>query len=311
MSASLDIIIVNWNAGALLRACVQSIVDADQSSCRVTRIVVVDNASSDRSGEGLEALTSAVRVIRNGANRGFAAACNQGAVGTRADYLLFLNPDTRLFVDSLTVPIVYMEAPEHRGVGICGIRMVDAGGRPMVSVARVPTLGTFVGEMTGLSRVWPSRFPPHVLTPTDGRDPAIVDQIIGAFFLVRRALFEALGGFDERFFLYFEEVDFSKRAQLAGHVSAYVATAAAFHSGGYSSSQVRSARLYFSLCSRFRYAGKHYSRLQALVLVVLTCTVECAARLMHATLRGSARDVRVTLVAYLRLAASCRRRQPS
>jgi len=109
-----------------------------------------------------------------------------------------------------------------------------------------------------------------------------VDQIIGAFFLVRRSLFDALGGFDPRFFVYFEEVDFSLRALQAGFRSYYLASSTAYHKGGGSSHQAKAARLFYSLRSRLLYGFKHFSFLDAFALALLTLTVEMAARLLAA-----------------------------
>src|SRR6266567_9639863 len=116
--ASIHVVIVNWNSGSQLKECLQSFaaVASDEVALSVT---VVDNASTDASCEGLESLTVVpLAVIRNADNRGFGAACNQGAAGSDADYLLFLNPDTRLMPGSLALPARYLQSPEHAAVGI-------------------------------------------------------------------------------------------------------------------------------------------------------------------------------------------------
>jgi GT2 family glycosyltransferase len=187
-------------------------------------------------------------AICNAENRGFAAACNQGAQGSAADYLLFLNPDTVVGDATLSSVVDFMQAPAQADVGVCGIRLVDEEGRPSTAAARFPTLPMLVGEATGLSRL--GVLPRHLLTAAECRHTRDVDQVIGAFFLIRRSLFESLGGFDERFFVYFEEVDLSYRARLAGWRSVYFAGAEAFHHGGLSSGQVRAKRLFYSLRSR-------------------------------------------------------------
>ena len=94
MPPTLDVIIVNWNAGTHLRACLDSLGSLPHLNYTIGRVVVVDNASTDGSADGLRAGDLPVEVLRNGENRGFGAACNQGGGGTRSDYLLFLNPDT-------------------------------------------------------------------------------------------------------------------------------------------------------------------------------------------------------------------------
>jgi N-acetylglucosaminyl-diphospho-decaprenol L-rhamnosyltransferase len=280
---SLDIIIVNWNTGALLRECLKSISQARTAGFRLDRVVVVDNNSADGSADGLEPISEQlISVLHNDVNRGFAAACNQGAAGTQAHYLLFLNPDTRLFPDSLWPPLEFLEQRENADFGICGVRHVDGSGAFSTSCARFPSARIFFGHMTGLSRLFPKCFPPHLMLESECLESREVDQVIGAFFLVRRTLFEGLGGFDPRFFVYFEEVDFSLRARQAGFRSYYLAAATAYHKGGGSSQHAKAARLFYSLRSRLLYGFKHYPFHKALALAILTLTVEMAARLLAA-----------------------------
>ena len=216
MTPVLDIIVVNWNAGKQLGVCMRSVLAADRPAFRFGRVVVVDNGSTDGSADGIEALAAPVVAIRNPDNCGFAGACNQGASGSHADYLLFLNPDTRLFPDSLVKPIEFLERPENTSVGIVGIQLLNDGGTVHRSCARFPTAGRYPAMMLGLDRLTPRLFPPHFMVEWDHSDTRPVDQVTGAFFLVRRSLFDRLTGFDERFFLYFEDVDLCFAAQDRG-----------------------------------------------------------------------------------------------
>jgi N-acetylglucosaminyl-diphospho-decaprenol L-rhamnosyltransferase len=299
MDASLDIVIVNWNTGAALAECVVSVVAAS-AALGTTRIVVVDNASSDGSLDAALARIPTLTAIRNAENRGFAAGCNQGAAGSRADYLLFLNPDTVLRPDTLARVIGFMEARGQAEVGICGIRLTDAAGAPTTVAARFPTLGVIAGETTGLARL--GLLPRHLLSPDECRETRNVDQVIGAFFFVRRAVFDALSGFDERFFVYFEEVDFALRARQRGWRSVYFAGAAAIHHGGVSSGQVRAARLFYSLRSRLLFVEKHASQPAARLVHALTWGIERPLRMLRARAGGPAVTAE-TLEAYRRLAA--------
>jgi GT2 family glycosyltransferase len=301
MLPSVDIVIVNWNTGCQLRACLESIGDSDFSGLTINRVVVIDNASTDGSADNLKPEKLPLEVEHNTKNRGFAAGCNQGAAQTSADYLLFLNPDTKLYRDSLTHPIANLEDPKFADAGICGIRLIGPDGVSAVSCARFPTLGTFFGEAAGLSRVWPHVFRPHLMSADECRTSRDVDQVIGAFFLVRRSLFDRLGGFDERFFVYFEEVDFSLRARLLGYRSVYLADVSAFHQGGVSSGQVKSLRLFYSLRSRLLYGFKHYGWVKAVLLVALTVGVEFISRLVLAVARRSVGDVREVVLGYATL----------
>lgn len=293
-----DIVIVNWNAGRHLQECLRSIVRCDRSLLRVARIVVVDNASTDSSMNELTSGDIPLDVVRNSRNRGFAAACNQGAARGHSDFLLFLNPDTELYPDTLRAVGGFLGTSAAEGVGICGGRMVDERGEPAISCSRFPNLRIFFGKMTGLDRLAPGLFPPHHLLPAETTASGPVDQVIGAFFLLRRSLFDQLDGFDERYFLYFEETDLALRARRRDRRSYYLHQARVHHIGQVSSAQLGGGRLYHSLCSRSRYAFRHWPRSHAWLLVALTLTVELAARLSRAVLRRSLSECRATLCGY-------------
>ena len=298
MPGSVHIVIVNWNTRDYLRHCLESIALTDRGDVRLVRVTVVDNASTDGSATDLEDRGLPLEVVRNRRNIGFAAACNQGAAGSEADYLLFLNPDTRLFSDTLGVVTTFMDGEQAATIGICGGQVLDPAGGPAISCARFPTLPIVVGKMTRLSAVLPRVFPSHHLTPAETCQSGFVDQIIGAFFLVRRDLFTRLNGFDTRYFLYYEEVDFTRRALEAGYRSYFVKQARILHSGSISAGQVRDLRLYHSLRSRQLYARRHWPRGQAILLTLLTLAVELPARLTISALRRSRSDFSATVSAY-------------
>jgi GT2 family glycosyltransferase len=173
--------------------------------------------------------------------------------------------------------------------------MVDPDGHTVPSSRRFPTLGVVFGDVTRLSSVWPSLFPPSLLPPPDDSGPVEVDQVIGAFFLIRRDVFLELGGFDERFFVYYEEVDLSLRSHSRGYRSMYLPGASALHHGGYSSDQVRAKRLFYSLRSRLLFARKHWSLAGTTALGLMTFGLELPARLVISALRAAPADVVATL----------------
>jgi hypothetical protein len=291
----LDIIIVNWNAGQQLRDCLESIETTTRDGFGLKRVVVVDNGSMDGSAECLDDLDLPLIVIRNTENRGFAAACNQGAKGSVADYLLFLNPDTRLFKDSLVQPLVFVERPDNRRVGIVGIQLVDENGRIARTCARFPMPCMFFSKMLGLDRLFPRYFSSHLMNEWGHGETREVDHVMGAFFLIRRQLFEILRGFDERFFVYLEDLDLSRRAYNASWKTVYLADAKAYHKGGGTSEQVRALRLSYSLRSRIKYGYKHFDRFSATLLMAGTLFLEPLCRLVLATWRRSAAEVKETL----------------
>jgi N-acetylglucosaminyl-diphospho-decaprenol L-rhamnosyltransferase len=296
-----DIVIVNWNSGNQLRECLASLVLAGKGNLTLRRVVVVDNASIDGSVDGLCGVGLPLVILRNAGNRGFAAACNQGARGSKARYLLFLNPDTRLDENSLARPAAFLDDPENGDVGIVGIQLVDGAGRVSRSCARFPTPWRLFSLMVGLPRLFPARFSGHFMTEWDHSGNRDVDQVMGAFFLVRRHLFESLGGFDERFFVYFEELDFCLRARKAGWRSHYLAEAQAYHKGGGTSEHAGGARLSHYLRSRILYGYKHFGRLSATGLLLGTLLVEPVVRFAHGAARGAGREMGHTLEGYARL----------
>lgn len=298
---TLDIIIVNWNAGPLLRDCVNSIGSASREGFELGRVVVVDNASTDGSAEGLSSTTLPLTIVRNDNNRGFAAACNQGTQCSRADYFLFLNPDTKLFARSLSHPIAFMEREENQAVGICGIQLVDDRGEVSRSCARFPTAKMFYAKMFGLDMLAPRLFGGHFMEEWDHKDTRKVEQVIGAFFLVRRRLFQQLDGFDERFFVYFEEVDFSLRAKKSGWSSYYLADAQAYHKGGGTSEKIKARRLFYSLRSRILYGYKHFGTAVGTGLLVVTLLVEPLSRLGYGILKRSPASLGQVLRGYAML----------
>jgi GT2 family glycosyltransferase len=291
----LDIVIVNWNAGSQLEECVASVL-ANGMGC-VNRVIVVDNGSTDGSVAAVEAV-SAVEVLRVGENLGFAAACNLGAKQTTSCYLLFLNPDTRVEPESLSVALAFMERPVNSQVGICGIQLRDESGRVSRSCARFPTLGRLVAGALGFDKVAGFLGSGTRMSDWAHDDTRAVDQVMGAFFLIRRKLFESLGGFDEQFFVYFEEVDLSFRTWQRRWRSVFLSEVHAFHAGGGTSRQVKAHRLFYSLRSRLLYGFKHFQKWEAWVLVGVTGVLEPVPRTVWCLARGDGAGVRHTWQAY-------------
>lgn len=298
---SVSVIVVNWNSGRHLRECVESLRRLRQVGHCLKDVVVVDNASTDGSLEGLESTWSRLQVVRNRENAGFAKACNQGADATEADYLLFLNPDVRLSPDSLGAAVAAAEEPQDCRVGIVGIRQTDERGVTATTCSRHPTPSMFIAKATGLSRVWPLPGWSQYMTDFDHGTTRYVDQVMGSFFLVRSEVFRALEGFDERFFVYFEEVDFSVRAKKAGFHTLFVAGAVAIHVGGASSSTVPALRLCYSIRSRLRYADKHFSKPMSRAVRWTALYLEFIVREFASVLRFDWAAARSTFRGYMML----------
>jgi GT2 family glycosyltransferase len=290
------VIIVNWNGGLGLRGCVGSIIEF--GGAVVSKIVVVDNASTDGSIDGVSGLAN-VTVIRAESNLGFARACNLGARCVDSQYLLFLNPDAALHQNTLENTVGFMEESVNANIGICGVQLFDESGLVARSCARFPSARSLAAHAIGIDRIYPSLG--HVMTEWDHSTSRYVDHVIGAFYLVRRELFRALNGFDERFFVYLEDLDFSLRARQAGWRSIYLTDVGAFHAGCGTSSQVKAHRLFFSLRSRFLYVFKHFPKAGAFLVALVTLLVEPIIRSLFVLSKRSFSSMKDTWEAYLML----------
>lgn len=301
----LSIIIINWNAGSQLVEVVASI--AQYHHGLLEAVIIVDNASTDDSLAQVEALSKLpfqLQIVRNHNNRGFGAACNQGAALASSKYLLFLNPDTRLFKDTLAIPIAYLQESNNQDVGIVGIQLYDNQNRIARSCARFPALGIFAAQAFGINRLPRLQHLNTHMLDWKHDETRRVDHVIGAFYLIRHSIFDSLGGFDERFFVYLEDLDLSLRARQAGHLSVYLVDAQAYHAGGGTSQQVKARRLFYSLRSRLIYGFKHFTPTKAWILLIITLAVEPWSRMALALIKGSWRDAFYTIQAYVLLIQS-------
>jgi N-acetylglucosaminyl-diphospho-decaprenol L-rhamnosyltransferase len=296
-----DVIIVNWNTGDRLRDCLASLERSRLTQVCIGHVIVIDNASHDGSASALQSQTLSLSLIRNRINRGFAVASNQGAAQSDAEYLLFLNPDTQLFDDTIEKSISFMADEQNCAVGVLGVQLLDGTGAVARSCARFPALSQYVTEALGLKYLSPTHFPGHFYLDWDHLQSRPIEQVMGAYMLVRRRVFETLCGFDERYFLYFEDVDFCLRAKRSGWATYYLATAQCMHVGGGSSNQVRARRLFYYWQSRLLFAFEYFDGARAWALVLLTLFLEPVSRMVHAIGKGSASGVAEVARGYVML----------
>ena len=259
----LTVVIVSWNVRDLLRRCLNSILGAPTAAPFGTEIIVVDNASTDGSAEMVRAEFPNVKLIANRENRGFTAANNQGLALGRGRHMLLLNPDTEVLDNALVTMVRYMD--EHPQVGALGPRLQYPDGSLQSSRRRFPTFATALLESTVLQEWWPDNQILHryYMADTDDDDIQPVDWVVGACLLTRRQVYEQVGGLDEAFFMYSEELDWCRRIKNAGWEIAYLHTAAVIHHEGKSSEQVVPARHIHFQSSKVRYFRKHHGALQA------------------------------------------------
>ncbi|MDM0103694.1 glycosyltransferase family 2 protein [Variovorax sp. J22R24] len=292
----IDVVVVNWNAGGQLLQCVESIREFGEKT--VSSVTVVDNDSTDGSEECIERIQDVV-LVRSGENSGFGRACNLGASRGEAEFLLFLNPDAALHAGTLREVMAFMRDPSNTQIGICGVQLIDGDGEVTRSCARFPSVRGFCSHAIGLDRWFPAVG--NIMSEWDHANTREVNHVIGAFFLVRRKLFEALSGFDEQYFVYLEDVDFSRRSYRLGWRSVYLASANAFHAGGGTSRQIKALRLFYSLRSRLLYSFKHFSWLGAAFVLLVTLLFEPLSRSALAMTRRSLSSLIETWAAYVLL----------
>jgi len=221
--------------------------------------IVVDNASTDDTLARVETHPEA-RVISNHENRGFAAGANQGEkAAAGADLILLLNPDTELSTG--IEPLV--DAAREQGLAAGQLTNEHGEAQTGFTIRRLPTTGTLIFELLGVNRLWPGN-PVNRRYRYLGRDldqPGPVEQPAGAFLMVRRDVWQRLGGLDESFRpVWFEDVDFCQRAHAAGYRIQYVPSVKAVHGGAHSVSQLASGpRAVYWCVSLLKYAAKHFS----------------------------------------------------
>jgi len=252
----ISIIIVSWNVCERLRACLNSLPPANPS----VEIIVVDAASADGTPEMVRAEFPAVQLIARHDNVGYSRGNNLGLTQARGRYLFILNPDTELNEQTLPVLSAYLDAQPQ--VGLVGPQLVLADGAVQASRRRFPTLATAAFESTWLAGLAPRSLLDHYYAadlPDD--QPAQVDWLVGAALLVRRAVWQQVGGLDEGFFMYSEELDWQRRIKAAGWQIVYLPAAQVHHFEAQSSAQVPAATHIRFNTSKVRYFRKYHGAL--------------------------------------------------
>ncbi|MCA9375543.1 MAG: glycosyltransferase family 2 protein [Candidatus Doudnabacteria bacterium] len=244
MNATISIVIVNWNTRDLTTRCIQSI--KEHKGDLSVEAIVVDNDSSDGSEAQFREVFAKddwVTVIQSGANLGFGKGCNVGIKRSRATYVFILNPDTEVFEDTLRTLYSYMET--HKEVAIVAPKLENPDGTLQESIRRFPTandqsvillkLHHFVKNLEPIER--------YLATDFNYTQEADVEQPMGAALFFRRSVLTELGGFDERYFLWFEEVDLLKQVHdRKDWKIRYLPTTRVLHHKGQSFGQLRALK---------------------------------------------------------------------
>lgn len=255
----LSIVIVTYDSAAHIAACLRSLPRA-LDGVRA-EILVVDNASSDGTAAIVRRDFPQARVIARAVNGGFAAGINEGLSAASGRYVAWINPDTEVVGGRFADVIAWLDA--HPETGVAGLKMVDASGRVEPSDRAFPGFYSALGHRYSLlTRLWPGNpFSKRYLrTGADREEAAAADWVSGAALVHRRQLAADLGGLDERFFMYCEDVDFCYRATAAGSSVRYLPFVTLRHEIGASSSRVKRRMIRARHESLWRYYRKHFRR---------------------------------------------------
>ncbi len=251
MSDQITAIIVTYNSAAEIGACLDSV------KAWGLHAIVVDNGSTDGTSEVVR--SSEARLIANRQNRGFAAAVNQGCSECGTPLVLLLNPDTMLASDPRILAAEFNDGT----VGAASGPLLNGDGSPQIGfmVRRFPSALTLAFEVLGFNRFWPSNRVNRRwrCMDLDLSETCNVEQPAGAYLMIRRTVWDELGGFDEGFYpLWFEDVDFCFRLCAKRYYVRFVPSAVAKHTGAHSIRKIPvEFRLFYWYGSLLRYAAKH------------------------------------------------------
>lgn len=256
-----SVILLTRNTCQQTREAIESVIASPGAVSK--EIHVIDNGSTDETPSVLPAAFPEILYKRLDRNVGFGRGVNLAAREAKGEFFLLLNSDARLAPDALQLAMEWMRA--NPGCGVAGAQLFHAEGRKQNSIANFPSLATELLNKFLLRALWPRRFPGK---EQEYGEPVQVESVIGAFFLVRREVWEKLGGMDERFFFFLEETDFCLRAKQAGFATMHLPRVRVWHGQGQTAKQDLPAARIEYWRSRYAYFAKHSS---VAVRVVLRC----------------------------------------
>lgn len=261
MQPDLSVVIVSWNTRDLLAGCLESVQQSDPA----TEVIVVDNASEDGSPQMVREHFPNVQLIQPGENTGFSKGNNLGMQAAHSQYILLLNSDTVVLDEALPTLTSYLDS--HPEVGLVGPQLLNADGTVQPSRRRFPILLTAVFESTWMQSIAPRRILSRYYVEDQPDDEIqAIDWLTGAVLLVRREVVDTVGGLDEGFFMYSEELDWQRRIHDAGWEIVYNPAAQVVHYGGKSSEQIIPQRHIAFQTSKVRYFRKHHGAFVAAVV---------------------------------------------
>lgn len=262
---TLSVIIVSYNVKSLLEQCLRSVNAAINSLS--AEVFIVDNASSDKSVEYLQPLFPQFQFLANPQNIGFAKANNLALEKCTGKYVLFLNPDTIVPPDCFIKCIDFLE--KNLQAGALGVKMIDGNNMFLRESKRgLPTPSASFWKLTGMAALFPSSplFSAYYAGHLTENETHEVEVLSGAFMLIRKKVLDITGGFDERFFMYAEDIDLSYRILKAGYKNYYFPDTVITHFKGSSTKKdIQYVKQFYKAMSQ--YVRKHYGNGPYLLLL--------------------------------------------
>ncbi len=263
--ADLSIVIVSWNVRDFLAACLDGI-RANAGALQV-EVVVVDSYSDDGTVTMVRERFPWVKFLPQSSNVGFTRGNNLGLAAAQGRYLMLLNPDTEVVGEALPRMVKYMD--DNPNVGIVGPQTLNSDGTTQSTRRRFPTLLTALFESTWLQGWAPRRvLDDFYAKDIADNDTADVDWVQGSALLIRRKAYAQVGGLDEQYVMFSEEMDWCKRVRRAGWRVVYMGDARIIHHGGKSTEQVSALKHIHFQNSKLRYFRKFHGPLAAFALRV-------------------------------------------
>ncbi len=245
-------------------------------------MIVVDNASADNSVNFLK--DQVIKLISNNKNVGFGKACNQAFYGSDADYILLLNPDTFSNPEVLENLVKFLET--NSDYAIVGPSQIIKDGNLLRSCGRFPTFKTSLFDVLGLSKIFPQFFTPApIMNDWDHLKSKDVDHVMGSYMLIRKSILDVVGLMDEDYFVYFEDLDLSKRINDAGFKTFYSNKYSIIHEAGGTGQKAEAYRLFYSLSSRYIYWRKHFRKIPWLILTIFSVAAEPPLRIIDSVIK--------------------------
>ncbi len=270
VSLKLSIIVVSWNTRELLRKCLKSVYATVPPLA--FEVIVIDNASSDGSADMVAECFPDTILVRSEVNLGFAAGNNLGIARSSTKYIMLLNPDAELLPGAVQKMVEF--ADDHTEAAIVGPKLLNSDGSLQKNGRKFPSLTRELLHITKIYRLSPRTFDRKWEWGRDDFDIlSEVDEVCGACMLVRKSAIDSVGALDERFFMYYEEVDWCLRMKQWGGKIYYLPDAGVAHHAAQGSAQIGLAKNRMAYRSQYLYFMKNKGLVQALILRVLSALI--------------------------------------